>query len=136
MNKKNFFKEVNKFKGKKVELALNLEARDIMDGLYEFRQKISDLSSRNNEVMDEYSRVKQMFSDLANDGENALTDYNSLISRADSFKEEVSKTADDLGIGIENIPYYEELQNNISDTKEDEEAVIFWINNWGNLSND
>tara|TARA_R110002051_G_C8315761_1_gene434007 strand:+ start:34 stop:450 length:417 start_codon:yes stop_codon:yes gene_type:complete len=130
-----FFAELSKKRPSKINLALNLDALNIIDELYDFRVKVGEFSSRNNEAMDEDARVRQMWSDLSNDGESAMSEYNSIISRANSFKEEVENTASEIGIAVSDIPYYQELQNNLNDTKEDEEALVFWVENWKNLSN-
>ena len=131
---KKFFAELNKKRPSKINLALNLDALNIIDELYDFRVKVGEFSSRNNEAMDEDARVRQMWSDLSNDGESAISEYNSIISRANSFKEEVENTASELGIAVSDIPYYSELENNLNDTKEDEDALVFWVENWKNLS--
>ena len=129
-----FFAELNKKRPTKINLALTDDASQIMDELYNFRLQVSELSSRNNQVMEEYESVLQKFSDLSSEGESWINDYNSILSRADSFKDEVENVANDLGLNTSYIPYFSELQNNLNDTKEDEEAVVFWVENWKNLS--
>lgn len=130
MDKHKFFKEVNKFKTHKLDLSLNEDANQILDNLYEFRQKMSSLSDKNNEAMDEYTKAQDLFRDMLSEGENMMNEYNNTKNEAQNLLSNIESQVSDLGLDVESIPYYRDLKNNLNDVKEDEEALSFWLNNW------
>ena len=134
--KQKFFTELSKKRTSKINFSLNEDANKIIDELHNFSLTIGELSTKNNEAMDEYTRVKQKFADLVSEGENALTEYYSLKDAAGRVLLNAEEKISELGISPSDIPYYEELKNNINDTKEDEDALVFWVNNWETFARD
>tara|TARA_R110000744_G_scaffold73447_3_gene146996 strand:- start:1164 stop:1577 length:414 start_codon:yes stop_codon:yes gene_type:complete len=133
--KQKFFAELNKRRPSKINLSLNEDASAIMDELYNFRVKVSEIFQQQNIVFDEEDRVNQMWRDLAERGEENLSEYYGVVSRAESFNQEIEAVASDLGINVNDIPYYSELQNNLNDTKEDEDGIVNGLRTWQDKSN-
>jgi|TARA_R100000084_G_scaffold43304_1_gene17793 hypothetical protein len=134
MDKHKFFKEVSKFKTHKLELSLNDEARQILDNLFEFRARMISLAEKNNEAMEQYTKAQDLFRDMLSEGEDMMGKYNNTKNEAQNLISNIESQVSDLGIDAETIPYYRNLINNLNDTKEDEEALSFWLNNWTNFT--
>ena len=134
MDKHKFFKEVSKFKTHKLDLSLNDEARQILDNLFEFRARIICLAEKNNEAMEQYTKAQDLFRDMLSEGEDMMGKYNNTKNEAQNLISNIESQVSDLGIDAETIPYYRNLINNLNDTKEDEEALSFWLNNWTNFT--
>ena len=134
MAKHKFFKEVSKFKTHKLDLSLNDEARQILDNLFEFRARMISLAEKNNEAMEQYTKAQDLFRDMLSEGEDMMGKYNNTKNEAQNLISNIESQVSDLGIDAETIPYYRNLINNLNDTKEDEEALSFWLNNWTNFT--
>ena len=134
MDKHKFFKEVSKFKTHKLYLSLNDEARQILDNLFEFRARMISLAEKNNEAMEQYTKAQDLFRDMLSEGEDMMGKYNNTKNEAQNLISNIESQVSDLGIDAETIPYYRNLINNLNDTKEDEEALSFWLNNWTNFT--
>jgi len=134
MDKHKFFKEVSKFKTHKLDLSLNDEARQILDNLFEFRARMISLAEKNNEAMEQYTKAQDLFRDMLSEGEDMMGKYNNTKNEAQNLISNIESQVSDLGIDAETIPYYRNLINNLNDTKEDEEALSFWLNNWTNFT--
>tara|TARA_R110002073_G_scaffold28407_1_gene90168 strand:- start:1280 stop:1717 length:438 start_codon:yes stop_codon:yes gene_type:complete len=134
--KQNFFAELKKAKSKtnlkshKVHLAVNDDASQIMDELGVFRQDVGGVFQEANNVYDAAAEVRGMYGDLKKKGDEMLNRYYSLVSEADTLMITIEEQARELGIDVSAIPYYQELQNNLNDTKEDEDGLVNAVRDW------
>jgi hypothetical protein len=132
--KEKIFAELSKQRPSKINLSLSDNANKMMDDLYEFRVKVGELFQDQNTVYDEAERVNQMWRNLAERGEGILTEYYSLKDAAGRVLLDAEEKISELGISPSDIPYYEELKNNINDTEEDEDGLVNGLRDWQDLS--
>jgi len=130
MNKEKFLAELSKQRPSKINLALNDDASQIMDELGVFRQDVGGVFQEANIANDAAAEVRGMYGELKEKGDEMLNRYYSIVTQAETFMQDVENMSSELGITVSDIPYYQELQNNLNDTKEDEDGLVNAVRNW------
>ena len=130
MNKEKFLAELSKQRPSKINLSLSDDASQIMDELGVFRQDVGGVFQEANIANDAAAEVRGMYGELKEKGDEMLNRYYSIVSQAETFMQDVENTASELGITVSDIPYYQELQNNLNDTKEDEDGLVNAVRRW------
>ena len=130
MNKEKFLAELSKQRPSKINLSLSDDASQIMDELGVFRQDVGGVFQEANIANDAAAEVREMYGELKEKGDEMLNRYNSIVSQAETFMQDVENMSSELGITVSDIPYYQELQNNLNDTKEDEDGLVNAVRRW------
>ena len=81
-------------------------------------------------LFDETDRLKSKWRDLTDKGEGILSEYYTIVSDAESLISGIEATANELGISVNDIPFIQTLKNNLSDTMEDEDAIVNGVRFW------
>ena len=130
MNKEKFLAELKRQRPTKINLSLSDDASQIMDELGVFRQDVGGVFQEANIANDAAAEVREMYGELKEKGDEMLNRYNSIVSQAETFMQDVENMSSELGITVSDIPYYQELQNNLNDTKEDEDGLVNAVRRW------
>ena len=130
MNKEKFLAELSKQRPSKINLSLSDDASQIMDELGVFRQDVGGVFQEANIANDAAAEVRGMYGELKEKGDEMLNRYYSIVNQAETFMQDVENMSSELGITVSDIPYYQELQNNLNDTKEDEDGLVNAVRSW------
>tara|TARA_R110000751_G_C13398900_1_gene437425 strand:+ start:55 stop:465 length:411 start_codon:yes stop_codon:yes gene_type:complete len=130
MNKENFLKEVARQRPSKINLALSDDASQLNASLDNIRVIVGEIFQEGNGIQKEEERVKETWGNLAEEGERILRELSNIISKAEDFTEEIETMVSELGINVNDIPYYQELQNNLTDTRNNEDSIVDGIRLW------
>ena len=130
MNKEKFLAELKRQRPTKINLSLSDDASQIMDELGVFRQDVGGVFQEANIANDAAAEVREMYGELKEKGDEMLNRYYSIVNQAETFMQDVENMSSELGITVSDIPYYQELQNNLNDTKEDEDGLVNAVRSW------